>query len=60
MAHSQKGEDPGTDLKKGLVNRSPDNPDSSMKCNGGSVNDGATRKDAAASPGSLGPRATGM
>lgn len=45
-----------SNLTEGLTKKAPPRPDASMKIKGGSVNDGATRKEAAASPKTLGPR----
>ena len=42
--------------QKGMTTRSPDWPDASARCKGGSVNDEATRKETAPTPKSLGGR----
>lgn len=42
--------------QKGMKNRSPSSSDASTRCKGGSVNEGSTRKDTAATPKTLGPR----
>ena len=46
-----------TDLKAGLVDRSPKFPDKSMRLKGGSVSDDTTRSTTAKTPPTLGPRA---
>jgi hypothetical protein len=40
----------------GMKNRSAANPDSSMRCSGGSVDSNPTRGETARTPRSLGPR----
>lgn len=56
MSKGEQGAAQSTLHQKGMTNRAPKNPDSSMRCKGGSVNAEATRKDTAKTPGSLGPR----
>jgi len=52
-----KGENAAvTDLKKGLVNRSPEASDASTKLKGGDLNANAIRTSVAPTPKSLGPR----
>lgn len=48
--------DNSKDVMAGLTTNSPPSSDASMKKSGGSVNDDATRKDTAKSPGTIGPR----
>ena len=53
---AEMGPSQTTLYQKGMSNKSAANPDSSMRCSGGSVDSNPTRGETARTPRSLGPR----